>query len=50
MHGVAGRDPLGNHVGLPRIILMGCASEVVSVGYNDGLPFCIITRGSSVGD
>jgi hypothetical protein len=47
MHGVAGQDPLGNHVGLPHSIPMGVASEVVLVGYNDGLPFGIIVRGRS---
>ena len=37
MHGVAGQDPLGNHVGLLCSVPMGGASEVVPVGYNDGL-------------
>eukprot|EP00957_Ditylum_brightwellii_P022760 1716521-Ditylum_brightwellii.AAC.1 len=42
MHRVAGQDPLGNHVGLPSNIPVGVASEVVPLGYNDGLPFGII--------
>eukprot|EP00957_Ditylum_brightwellii_P155456 11833206-Ditylum_brightwellii.AAC.1 len=42
MHSVAGQDPLGNHIGLPRSIPVGDASDVVPVGYNDGLPFGII--------
>ena len=50
MHGVAGQDPLGNHVGLPHSIPMGSSLEVVPAGHSDGLPFCIIARGSSVGD
>ena len=47
MHGVAGQDPLGNHVGLPLSMPMGGASEVVPAGYNDSSPSGVISRGRS---
>ena len=37
MNGVAGKDSFGNSFGLPHSIPMGDASEVVLMGYNDGL-------------
>eukprot|EP00957_Ditylum_brightwellii_P031180 2362807-Ditylum_brightwellii.AAC.1 len=47
MNDVAGWNPLGNHVSLPHSIPAGGASEVVPMGYSDGLSFGMIVGGLS---
>eukprot|EP00957_Ditylum_brightwellii_P110370 8418067-Ditylum_brightwellii.AAC.1 len=46
-NGVAGQDPLENHVSLPHSIPMGSVAEVVPSGYSDGLLFGMVVVGLS---